>query len=596
MKIDSTLKASAVVIAIFAAIFIWYSNSFFMRKRKKEIALYSMMGIKKKQIGRMLFYENIAMGAIALIIGILVGNLFSKVFVMLLVNLMGFSTSIKFTIIPKAIIKTLITFAILFLITSIHGYTIIYRFKLIDLFKAENKGEKEPKASIIIALLSIILIGSGYILYLNSFKTDFLFAIFTTLALVVIGTYLFFSSFTVFMVQLARKNKRKYYKGINMIGTSQLLYRIKASSRTLATIAVLSATTLTAMGITSSIYYDFQTKLNIRYPFTYVIGNTNDTLNSKIEDTISKYPKNKIINSVDAAFININALLPNVSKINTKSKTIKNNIHMISESKFNEIAKARGLKEIVKLNNSNESILFYENFIKGFMKSYIDKNIEINDNGKKSSLKVIDFKPYALLNNYTLVDETLVVKDDVYNKYYNSKNVYRVKAYVTDNKKDSKNLTNSIRKIVGRKTFLKDKPWISTFSSYYESYSSGLMINGLLIFIGSFLGLVFLLSTGSIIFFKQLSEANDDKSRYTILKNIGVSKKEIKASISRQMLVVFVLPLLLGILHSLVATSILSKLLNLNLLIPITISVISYTIIYMIYYVLTVNSYYKLVS
>lgn len=595
-EIGGGLEEASIVIAIFVATFIWYSNSFFTRKRKKEIGLYSLMGVRKKQIGRMLFYENIVMGILSLASGILIGNLLSKVFVMLLVKLMGFSVNVKFAIIPEAIVNTLITFAVLFLITSIHGYTIIYRFKLIDLFKAESKGEKEPKTSIITAILSLILIISGYTLYLNSFGENFNIILLTTLILVVLGTYLFFSSFIVFVIKFSKKNKKRYYTGINMIGTSHLLYRIKGNARTLATIAVLSATTLTAMGVTASFYYDFQTKLDARYPFTYINALNDKSLDEKIEDIMNKYPKNKILDSVEIKFLKLEGKLPAVFKEKNSTSSKPDTLYVISQSKFNEIAKARGLKEKINLTNSNETVLFDEFYRERFMESYTGKNIEINLNDEKKQFKIIDFKSYSLVNEY-IASETLVVKDEVYNKYYNSKNIFRVKAYMNDNKKNSDKLTKELKKVIYQyKKDSKEKTLFLQFSSYYESYKGGLMQSGLLIFISVFLGLVFLVSTGSIIFFKQLSEADNDKERYTIIKKIGVNKKEIRASIAKQILFVFLLPLIVGIIHSLVAVSILGGILNLNLTIPIGISIGAYTLIYMIYYVLTVNSYTKIIS
>jgi hypothetical protein len=139
---------------------------------------------------------------------------------------------------PKPVFNTVVVFIILFLITSIHGYRLIYRFKLIELFKAQSQGERAPKTSVFLSLVSVLLIGGGYFIYTKSLSSFGIFAIFITLAFTVIGTFMLFSSLTLLINKLSKKNKRRYFKGINMIGTSQLLYRIKASARTLATIAV----------------------------------------------------------------------------------------------------------------------------------------------------------------------------------------------------------------------------------------------------------------------------------------------------------------------------------------------------------------------
>lgn len=588
VNFSAVFKASAVVIAIFVAVFIWYSNSFFIRKRKKEIALYSLLGIKKREIGTMLFYENIVMGIAALGAGILLGSLLSKLFIMLLIRLMGFSADIIFMIPVKAVVNTAVVFTVLFLITSIHGYSLIYRFKLIELFKAETQGEKAPKASVILSVLSVLLIGTGYWLYTRPITGYFIFIIFITLGLTVVGTFMFFSSLTLLIIKLSKKNRKRYYSGINMIGTSQLLYRIKASARTLAVIAVLSAAALTATEVSSSFYYKLAVNLQENYGFTYAYASNDRAIDGKVEAIIAKYPENKLITSMDMNFLKVTGKWP--------SFTNTVDFYIISESSYNQIANIRGLKDRIKLNNSGETAIFGEALSFTNQYGYIGKSITINGNGNNGSetLKVVDFKNYAL-SNTGMMRWSVVVKDDVYNKYLADGKIYRVKGYITENKKNSQELTNELTILMDEQLTHDDNDF-PRYSFYYTEYRGGLTYSGLVIFIGAFLGLLFLIATGSIIFFKQLSEANDDKGRYEILRKIGVTKKEIKASISKQILIVFILPLIMGIMHSLVASTLLSTMLTVKLTIPIIITVSAYTVIYMIYYFLTVKAYYGIIE
>jgi putative ABC transport system permease protein len=227
-------------------------------------------------------------------------------------------------------------------------------------------------------------------------------------------------------------------------------------------------------------------------------------------------------------------------------------------------------------------------------KDYIGKTITINSENEKFPIKVVEFKTYSL-PNLGMTRRVVVVKDEVYNKYRAEDNSYRIKGYITENKKDSEELTKELTGILSKQLPGSDGGPV-TFSSYYTHYKAGLMFSGIVIFIGAFLGLLFLAATGSIIFFKQLSEANDDKRRYEILRNIGVTNKEIKASISKQIFIVFALPLVIGIMHSLVASTLLSRVTKVNLTLPIIITVSAYTVIYMVYYFLTVSSYYKIIN
>lgn len=595
INFSSVFKAAAIVIAVFVAIFIWYSNSFFIRKRKKEVALYSLLGIRKKQIGRMLFYENIVMGIAALVAGIFMGSLLSKLFIMLLITLMGFSANIIFMIPLKGVINTAVVFIILFLITSIHGYRLIYRFKLIELFKAENQGEIAPKTSVLLSIVSVLFIGGGYYIYTKSLSSFGLFAILITLILTIIGTFMLFSSLTLLIIKLSKKNKRRYYNGINMIGTSQLLYRIKASARTLATIAILSAATLTAMEVSASFYYDLSMNLLKNYGFTYTYVSNDKSLDREVEAIIGKYPQNKVIASVDMNFAKVNGQWPDLTKASSSKQSSKASFYIISESNYNEIARVRELKDRIKLKGNNEAVVFGQ--IMNFATSgydYTGKTITISENNENFPMAIVAVKDYSLSNS-GMMRYAVVVKDEVYNKYRIEANTYRVKGYITDNKKSSEGLTNELTNILTVKLPQDDREFFN-FSSYYSEYRGGLTFSGLIIFIGAFLGLLFLVATGSIIFFKQLSEANEDKNRYDILRKIGVTNKEIKASISKQIFMVFALPLVIGIMHSLVASTLLSRLTKVNLTLPIIITVSAYTAIYMVYYFLTVNSYYNIIN
>jgi putative ABC transport system permease protein len=585
-----TFKTSSVVIALFAGIFIWYSNSFFIKRRKKEIALYSLMGVKKRQIGRMLFYENLLMGIIALGTGILLGSLLSKLFVMLLLQLMGFSINVKFSIQPQAIINTDIVFSILFLITSLHGYRIIYTFKLIDLFKAENIGEKPPKASWVVAMLSVLLVAGGYLYYTAIEKLHILVP-FITLALVVSGTYLLFSSLTVYLIRLAKKNTGSYYKGTNLISTSQLMYRLKGHARTLATIAVLSATTLTAMGVTSSFYYDFKTNLSKHYPFSYVYVSDKKDLDKNVEAAIAKYPKHTIQSAADFEITRLKGKLPDVG---FREEYRNKEINVISEKTFNKIAEARGLKDRVYLDFHKDIVLIDATYSNAFMDPYIGKNLELMVDGEVQNFNIKDFKATALLNQQ-VANYIAVVDDDVYEQLIDKGKIVFGKAYIISNAKDSEALTEEIYSTLAV-AGMDFKDQSQHFSAYYNKYKAEIVGSGLTIFVGAFLGLVFLLATGSIIFFKQLSEANEDKKRYNILQNVGFDKRDIKSIISKQMLFVFMLPLSVGITHSIVAVSILKKVLDMDVFVPLTVTICIYTLIYMIYYFLTVSSYSKLVE
>ncbi|MBW9158617.1 FtsX-like permease family protein [Clostridium tagluense] len=587
MKVSTAFNAASIVIAVFVAMFIWYSNSFFTKKRKKEVALYSMLGVKKKQIGRMLFYENLVMGALALAFGILIGTLFSKLFVMILIHIMSFDVNVKFAISLKAIISTIEVFLVIFIIASVHSYTLIYRFQLIELFKSEKVAQNQPKASLVLALLSIIFIGTGYYMALT-YKFDNLVILIVILVSTVIGTYMFFSSLIIFIVKLSKKNKIKYFRGLNMIATSQLLYRIKANGRSLATIAVLSATTITAMGTATSLYYDQINSINKVAPFSCYYRGNNKSVDEQVKQIINKYPSNKIKSFTNSEFMIIDSKWPEISKMKLHPLTNSKSF-VISESTMKELSRARGLDYNVSLN-SDEVLFFMSMYSDKIMENPVGKNIELKIKEKGVNLKIKAFKEELLTSQLcignTYMQDTVVVTDEVYSKLYDKNKVEQITFINIENQKESKGLTAEIEKALGG----------NALSTYYEVYRDTMTNMGIIIFLASFIGFVFLICTGSIIFFKQLSEAGEDKERYDILKKIGVKKSEIRISIARQMAFIFALPLILGITHSIIALTILQIVLSSSLVYPVFITVGVYTLIYLIYYILTVNSYCKIVD
>ena len=271
-KASTAFDSASFIIALFAVLFIWYSNSFFIKKRKKEIGLYALLGIENKEIGLLLFFETLIIGTAALIIGIIAGIIFSKLMLMILLKLIGLNLTIAFTISFKGIFDTFILFMIIFLVIAYQSNRIIYKFKLIELFKASSVSEKGSKGSKLKATMSIILIGFGYINYLSVLKgMDLIIAAMVTLVAVVVGTFLFFGSFMYFFIKKKKKNERSYYKGLNMISISQLLYRIKSNARMLSIISILSATTLTAIGVSISTYFMSSQSVDESAPFSYTL-------------------------------------------------------------------------------------------------------------------------------------------------------------------------------------------------------------------------------------------------------------------------------------------------------------------------------------
>ncbi|MEI4832093.1 ABC transporter permease [Bacillus sp. FJAT-53711] len=592
-KISGAFQVSSVMLIIFVAVFIIYSNGFFTRKRKKEVGLYSLLGIRKRQIGKMLFYENMLMGLMSLIIGIVIGSLLSKLFLELLVSLMGLDLQVHFEVPLAAIIDTAVVFFVIILYTSLQGYRLIYRFKLIELFRAEREGEQMPKGSIIMAFIAVFLIGSGYFLSLMFTKAikyaDFMMIAFYILLATVLGTYLLFMFFTVVVLKRTRNNKSSFYNGMNMVTTSQLLYRIKGNAKSLATIAILSAVTLTAVGTSVTMYYNTFTQAKDYTPYSFSYEKKDATLEQKVNAIFEEEKKHNPIKEQFEI-----EMVPVKGKFEGEKADISMNAHymmteqfqLMSQSAFNTIANKM---DTVSLT-AGEAFVLDGTYIEGHEFSTVyTGNKAIFPIGNET--KTLTIKGVEGRNVTNLGELVVVVPDDVYEQAKKVTGTRVVKNIDVKNEKNSKALTEKLTKIMPR-----EPESVPAFRDFYTGFKDGIEATGMMMFIGIFLGLVFLLATGSIIYFKQLTEANADRDRYVVLRKVGVTKQEMKKAIAKQISFIFAIPLVVGILHSLFALKGLSNLLPFEILIPLLMSIGVYSVIYIGYYFLTVHSYFKIVS
>lgn len=586
-KISSVFSGASVVLMIFVAIFIWYSNAFFTRKRKGEVGLYSLLGVRKKQIGRMLFYENFIMGIIALLIGIALGSVLSKFFVAVLMKVMGYDAIANFSVSSEAIIDTITVFSIITFINSLQGYRLIYRFKLIELFRADQESEKEPRTSWITAILSIALIGFGYWLTLQNIfesaiwrKVGIMATPLLILLTVILGTYLLFGVLSVTLLKRLRNHKKSYWNGINVIGISQLLYRMKGNARTLTIIAVLSATTLTSVGTAYSLYYNNRSTVEKVNPNSMMFIATDSRLTKRVEELISKHPNHEVLYHRTIPVIQMDVDTGDLD-VGSNERTYT----VMSNREFNQLTQLQGKDDVLSLQ-AQEAVLLDPFYMEGISPQYVGTRLPLKAKGGEVIITIKERKDYNVLNLQT-VFSTIVVSDELFVRLQQEVNQASLVAYAITQEDQAKQLTKEIEAILPEK---------ARFASFYQDYAQGLETSGLLIFMGGFLGLVFLAATGSIIYFKQLTEAHADKGRYEILYKIGVRKKEIKKTIAKQVLFIFALPLLAGIGHSAVALTPLSRMLQMNLLVPVMICMAIYTCMYTAYYFLTVHAYYKIVT
>ncbi|WP_226701582.1 ABC transporter permease [Priestia aryabhattai] len=581
MRLQGIFNASNYVLLTFIVVFIWYTNSFFIRQRKRELGLYHLVGIEKRTIGKMIFYENMLLGIFSLVVGILLGTVFSRLFVLFLLKLMGLSLSITLTFSLQAVLKTAVVFLIVTIFISFQGYFIMYRYTLLDLFQAESKSERvnkmNSKRSIAVGGLGILLVGYGYYLSSGNIVTPkFFLIVAVVLFSVIFGTFLLFKATIEWLMGLYREHASGYYSFANMLSVSTMMYRIKANARVLTLITILSATTLVAVGVTYSSYYNTKADARSMQPYDYTLH--------------SKKAAQEFMDVLDELDIQSNRYVYHI----VKHSADLSDFRFITSGYYKDREQISFLdEEEVRKNgvsvpalSANETVIF-DSMAKGkVFKPSTGKTAAVQLNkSEELALKVVKSEPLLILDSDS-AGYQFVVNHDTFIKLLKSGQKQAVYVFNTDDGNKQNELTKNYHQIA--------KEAGESRTSYYDVFQAGLMSKGLFIFIGGFLGLVFLMATGSIIYFKQISEAEQERKRFEVLRKLGFSVSQMMSAVRKQQLFTFGLPLVIGILHSLFALKVITNLTGESLIVPVLIADAVYGVIYFIFYWLTMN-YYRMV-
>lgn len=646
------------IIAIISMIIILYSNSYLIKVRAKEFGLYSVLGLEKKHIALVMLFENLITSIAIIIISIIIGIIFNKLNFLIISNILGLDEILKASINFKAVLRTIILFSVEFLIVYVLNIYTINKKKTIDLLKAENKGEKEPKAKPVLAIVGILLLVVGYTmsikLGIDMFEMDTLPKLFLAIILVIIATYLLFTFSSIWILKILKKNKNYYYKRNNFISLSNLIFRMKKNAMGLASICVLSCMVIVTLGTTTSVFiYSKQlikekpmTDMIVGYnpadvSFDEYIGKTDrpsaqrryftdssDKQKSVINNTLNKLAEEKGIKVVEKDnFESFNVFIYNAQLTNDK-----NYIKLFTEenkedkNKLNVNIAVFKLSEYNKINNLNEELykdemLIYKSEI--FKKIYGKGNAEITtDNMDLKTKKELDKIPL----NLDMQNENgifLVLADETYNNLYkdlatysmNAENagkleedigyqIYRRNAEYWDIEGSQEQKDEYIDSLINIDKENRVNLDINGKIKFVDRYMNELFINwGVLIFIGVYLGLSFTIAMMIIIYFKQISEGYEDRRQYQILQKVGLSNKEIKNTINKQVKLVFYLPIIGTICHILAASF---GMQNLNFMMGIgskktyivsmIISAVFYLVVYTITYKVTSYKYYQIVQ
>ncbi len=557
------LSFGTVIVAVLAGIFVFYANSFLMKNRKKEIGLYGILGLEKRHVARMLFYESIAIAGSSIATGIFLGMVFGKLVFWLLTKLIRYEVGMRYTIYVEALLYTLIFFGLLFLGVLIYNLISMHLTEPIELLKSKNQGEKRLRFIKLTALAGVLCLAGGYyiaITVVEPLRAMFLF--FVAVLLVIAATHYLFQAGSVLLLGALKKNKYFYYRPTNFISTSSLIYRMKKNAAGLANICILSCMVMVTVAGTATVYSSMERITQEEYPTAYKKGWTL----RESEDKLSQY-KALLKEYAEQTNVAVEGLY-DIKRLQLMAEKQENRLTKVEEwdssraqnyvfisaflqEDYEEIVgKALPMTlesgEILVSTAEGEGVpgeLELQG-IKFKVKSSIEANGLINRRiavVKQMAVIVADDKALRAIEKADKQSHITIDQEIYFNLQGEQADIDAFEQRV----KESENLPEKERqlRILSREGY------------QVEMYA----VNGGLYFIGIFLGSLFLLLTVLIIYFKQISEGEEDRERFVVLKKVGLSQKEAKGVIHKQLVMIFFLPLATAILHVSVAIPIIAR-------------------------------------
>lgn len=614
--LELIMELGTIVIAIFSVIFLFYTNSFLIKRRKKELGLYNILGMEKRHIAKILFYETLMTGVVSIITGLLLGILFSKLILLSYAKLLGFNIPFGFSISVYGVKWSLLLFSAIFLLLLMSNLFRIKLVKPIDLLKGGNVGEKEPKTKLLMAILGAICLGIGYYIAITTESPiDAIMLFFVAVILVIIATYLLFNAGSIALLKLLKKNKNYYYKTKHFTSISGMIYRMKQNATGLANICILSTMVLVMVTGTVSLYLGAEDALKNRYPSDISVTKSFQGKNSErsklmqsVLDTVSAQNR-KILEIKDYESLSFVMLYDNGQFI-SDFNYVKPDYEVFSVITADEYTHLTG----IDLNLTDNTVLAYsskrqiEDTFTLFGQTFTVKE-RLEDLPILSDYKgiVMNFH-FIVLSSDKVFTEITNAQLEAYGKEA-SQPMYEIYLDIdgTDDEKIAcaQAVDNATRDNV---EYTMDD---GSIGYHYVNYVQSRQMRanqfyslyGGFLFLGLFLGTLFMMATALIIYYKQISEGYDDKERFQIMQKVGMSKAEIKATIRSQVLKVFFLPIIAAAIHIAASFKMITKLLALlNLTnVPLffwctVVTLLVFAAIYGLVYVLTAKIYYKIVE
>lgn len=576
------MRIGGVVAIGFSVIFIFYANSFLIRRRKKEIALYGVLGLEKRHVAVMMTFETALCALAAIGLGIIFGMIFAKLAFLILMKMIHLTQSSTLVFEAASVLDTAKLFLVIFLLTLIYNLFQVQLGSPAQLLKSENKGEKEPKGSLPMTIVGLLFILAGYAgaQVMNSAGLIFVMAA-PTIICVVIGTYLLFMAGSIFVLKKLKNRRKLYYKPENFIAISGLMYRMKQNAVGLASICILCTMVIITLSTTVSMNVGAESSAKaVSVDDVSASSMPEEEYKAVTEAAIEKYAPMYHV-TVDELYFypdkNFVGIFDDDGTLVTAWKKEDMGYSLTGAFVTFQLMSAQTYEDITGETldlSGNEAVVVYADQVpkkmdqgafKTDFEKYVQKGKELKfyDDGSitsnglderhmiEGSLMITDVRdnPKLTQGKYTVRQQIfLIVADDdmvraYSNQYYDDVRYSMVLNY-TGNSADRQSFIKAVKADMDATGYGSSfNSWELILDTFYIGY-------GGLLFIGCFLAILFLIAMVIIIYYKQMSEGYEDRERYQILMKVGIDERDVKKTISRQVQTIFVMPLAVAVVHT----------------------------------------------
>lgn len=562
------MTAAEFIMYIFSFLFVLYSVSTFLKSRKREFGILMMHGMTRGQLNRMVFLENMLIGLGAIIGGIGAGIFTGKLFLLIGSKMIGIKP-LPFVLSIKALLLTIIAFLILFFCISLFTTILVRVNKLIDLFQAGERPKKEPKVSILLALLSAVLLSVSYYLAATATLATLMFRMLPVIAMTIVGTYFFYTQLSVFIIKLLQKNRLLFWKKTNLVTISSLAYRLKDNARMFFMVTIVSSVAFCAVGALAS-FKVINRQIDKEYPseISYLAKDDQKIHQQNLQQIKDELNQRKIEYKTNQTIIKY------VEITSSTDKYTEDQIPVISFSDYRKIAESAKYKDIEGELKGKE-VLDLRTFS-------FSNNEDITYTLKQDHIKLHQEKATKnmVLPMQIILSQGLVVSDDLYKKLEPTY-TRTFTGFFTDNLKGTAGIG---KKLMGDEGVYAPNGSSFTMSVSGTLYELQMSMYKMMLFVALLIGAVFFIAAGSFLYFRLYADLDYDRRQYLTITKVGLTDRELNKIVTRQLILLFFVPIMVAFVHSAFAFMALQSFYELSIAKDMSIVLASFFVAQLIYF------------